>query len=452
VRTRVASAILRLALAALLLPFALDWRSPLLASVRPSALACLILVPSVLVVAGILAVRRSSGRTLRALDALALLAAALALVSTSALEGRFRGLRHQVLNADPAVLEKLGRHLIVGYANLDEVDALIRRRAVAGVFISAGNVRGLSAGDVRRQIDAMQDIRRGQHLPPLWIATDQEGGDVARLSPPLARAPRISEILARHGDRSEGIAAVRQFARDQGRELADLGVNLNLAPVIDLDHGLVNPDDRLTRIHQRAIASDPDVVTAAAGAYCQGLREAGVRCTLKHFPGLGRVFADTHRGGASLDVAPGELERTDWVPFRALMGHADAFTMLSHVTLTALDREHPVSFSRPAVAGLLRGDWHYDGVLITDDFSMGAVYRSREGIADAAVAAINAGVDLILVSFDTDQYYAAMHGLLAADRGGRLQPEALRQSDERLSRAAAALASPLPTRPGLSSR
>jgi beta-N-acetylhexosaminidase len=125
------------------------------------------------------------------------------------------------------------------------------------------------------------------------------------------------------------------------------------------------------------------------------------------------------------------------------MGRPDVFTMLGHVTLTALDREHPVSFSQAVVASLLRGDWHYDGILITDDFSMDAVYRSRGGIADAAVAAINAGVDLVLVSYDTDQYFAVMHGLLAAERDGRLKPEALRQSDERLSRATGSFEQPL---------
>jgi beta-N-acetylhexosaminidase len=435
-RRRLLSALFRLAIAAALVPFALDWRSPSLAAIRPWALACLIAVPFALVVAGIAALRRPQASTaLRALDAIALTLAALTLVSTLALEARFGWMRQQVLDADPRELEKLGRHLIVGYGDLDEIHALIARRAVAGVYLAARNVRGLSTADVKRLIDAMQDIRRGQHLPPLLIATDQEGGDVSRLSPPLARPALVSDIVARHSDRAERLTAIQQFARDEGRELADLGVNLNLAPVIDLDHGLVNPDDRLTRIHQRAISSDPGVVTAAAGAYCDGLWEAGVRCTLKHFPGLGRVFADTHRGGASLDTAASELERTDWVPFRALMRRGEAFTMLSHVTLTALDGDHPVSFSRPIVRGLLRGDWRHDGILITDDFSMGAVYRSGEGIAGASAEAINAGVDLILVSYDTDQYYAAMHGLLTADRDGRLDQEALRQSDRRLSRA-----------------
>jgi beta-N-acetylhexosaminidase len=435
-RAHLLSTLSRLAIAAVLLPFALDWRSPSLAAIRPWALACLIAVPLALVAVGITTLRRPRGSTgLRVLDAIALTLAALTLASTLALEARFRWVRQQVLNADLGELEKLGRHVIVGYGDLDEIHGLIARRAVAGVYLSARNVRDLSAADVKRMIDAMQDIRRGQKLAPLWIATDQEGGDVSRLSPPLARPALISDIAGRHADRAERLTAIRQFAGEQGRELADLGVNLNLAPVIDLDHGLFNPDDRLTRIHQRAISSDAGVVTEAAGAYCDGLREAGVRCTLKHFPGLGRVFEDTHRGGASLDIATSELERTDWVPFRALMGRGEAFTMLGHVTLTALDRDHPVSFSAPIVAGLLRGAWRDDGILITDDFSMGAVYRSGDGVAGASVEAINAGVDLILVSYDTDQYYAAMHGLLTAARGGRLQQEALRQSDRRLSRA-----------------
>jgi beta-N-acetylhexosaminidase len=443
--------IVRLVLAALLLPFALDWRSPFLASVRPSALACLIIVPLALILAGILAFRHSGRHTLPgALNAIAILPAALALVSTVTLEARFHLIRHQVLNSDAGELEKLGRHLIVGYSDLDEIHALIRRRAIAGVFISAGNVRGLSTADVKRQIDAMQEIRRDQRLPPLWIATDQEGGDVARLSPPLPRPPRIADILTRHPDRAEGIAAVRQSAREQGRALADLGVNLNFAPVVDVDHGLVNPGDLFTHIHRRAISNDPDIVTAAAGAFCDGLFEAGVHCTLKHFPGLGRVFADTHLAGANLNVGTIELERTDWIPFRALMGRPDAFMMLGHVTLDRFDRERPVSFSEPVV-GLLRDTWRYDGVLITDDFSMGAVYRSADGVGGASVEAINAGVDLILVSYDTDQYYTAMHALVAADRDGRLRQKALTQSDGRLSRAGAASGRPLANGFGLSS-
>jgi beta-N-acetylhexosaminidase len=172
-------------------------------------------------------------------------------------------------------------------------------------------------------------------------------------------------------------------------------------------------------------------VVAMAEQYCTALQQSGVRCTLKHFPGLGRVFADTHLQSANLDVPTSELAETDWIPFRALMRHADAFTMLGHARLTAVDRIQPVSFSQPVV-GMLRGDWGYDGVLITDDFTMGAVYGSPWGIAGASVAALNAGVDLILVSYDADQYFTAMQALLEADRAGRLHREALDRSAQRL--------------------
>src|SRR5262249_57375277 len=105
-----------------------------------------------------------------------------------------------VLDADPAALERLGRHVFVGFRDLDEVRALIARRATAGVFITAANVQGLSVAEVRQQVSAMQDIRLQQGLPPLWIATDQEGGQISRLSPPLPRPPRTSQLLAPHRD------------------------------------------------------------------------------------------------------------------------------------------------------------------------------------------------------------------------------------------------------------
>jgi beta-N-acetylhexosaminidase len=107
------------------------------------------------------------------------------------------------------------------------------------------------------------------------------------------------------------------------------------------------------------------------------------------------------------------------------------FTMLSHARLTALDPERPVSFSHAVVADLLREAWRHDGVLITDDFSMGAAYASKEGIAVAAIAALNAGVDLILIAYDPAQYFTVMDALLAG--AGSLSATALARSERRLA-------------------
>ena len=257
----------------------------------------------------VLITSRAEQRALRVISQLGLLAAILALTTTLAVEARFHWVRHQVLHADPIRLEKLGRHLIVGYRDLAEVRELVRLRAVAGVFLSSSNVRGKSIADIREQIQSLQRIRQEQGLLPLWIATDQEGGVVSRLSPPLTRLPPLSEIVERHTDAVQREQAVRQFGATQGRELADLGINLNFAPVVDLDHQVVNPNDRYTRIFQRAISSDPAVVAQVAAWYCAALEESGVRCTLKHFPGLGRVFEDTHLDHANLATSVTELDQ-----------------------------------------------------------------------------------------------------------------------------------------------
>jgi beta-N-acetylhexosaminidase len=432
----VALAVFRLLFAIALAVLAHDWRAPTLASARPLLLAGLLAGSVLLIAAELWSVRRTPRRGIRRLGLVTIAIAALVCTAVLAREAHFRFVRHTVLNADPAQLEMLGRHFIVGYRSGEEIRTLIERRAIAGVFLTSRNVGTSTPAQIRERIDAWQDIRRRQGLPPLWIATDQEGGIVSRLSPPLPRRPPLSEVIAAHREPAAQMSAVAELARVQGRELAALGINLNFAPVVDLNHGIVNPGDRFTRIASRAISTDPDIVAATAGAYCAGLRESGVHCTLKHFPGLGRVFEDTHLDSADLDASPGELAKSDWIPFRALMRDHDRVVMLGHARLTALDRSTPASFSRPLIAGLLRGEWSYDGLLITDDFSMGAVYGADEGIAGASVAALNAGVDLILLSFDPDQYFLAMGRLLRAAHSGELDRTALDRSDFRLKRAA----------------
>jgi beta-N-acetylhexosaminidase len=424
---------LRLGAAIALLPFAIDWRSPLLASLRPMALAALIVLPLLLIAidAWMLLIAPPS-RVRRALSVAVIVVAAAVLVTTLAQEVSFRRVRAHVLAADAATLERLGRHLIVGYRDRAAIEELIERRAIGGVFVGARNVEGVSAEAVRRQIAAWQDTRRRQGLPPLWIATDQEGGAVSRLSPPLPRPPPLASVVEQHADEAARNAAAYAYGLAQGRALASLGFNLNFAPVVDLNKNLVNPHDRYTRIRERAIAGDPLIVTEVARHYCRGLWDAGVRCTLKHFPGLGGVFEDTHLEAGYLRLAPDVLEGSDWIPFRALSG-SGAFTMLGHARLTTVDADHPVSFSQAVVAGLLRGGWGHDGVLVTDDFSMGAAYASKEGVGAASVAALNAGVDLILIAYDGAQYFAAMAALVAADRDGRLSPQALANSRRRLS-------------------
>jgi beta-N-acetylhexosaminidase len=425
--------VIGLCVAIALLPVALDWRSPLLASYRPPVFLMLVALPLLLIPTAAWTLRSSRWSSNRGVLSVSIgLAAAAALIATLSLEARFRGVRARVLTADTAQLAAVGRHLVVGYRDAAELQQLIDRRAIGGVFVGAHNVEGRSADAVGRQIASWQDARRRQDLPQLLVATDQEGGAISRVSPPLPRQPPLASIIAPLADETARKAAAYAYGLTQGRALASLGINLNFAPVIDLNRSLVNPGDRYTRIRDRAISADPTIVVDVARQYCLGLRQAGVRCTLKHFPGLGSVYEDTHLEAGHLRTAIEELERSDWIPFRSLMDD-QTFTMLSHARLTALDAERPVSFSHRVVADLLRGAWRHEGVLITDDFSMGAAYASNEGIAAASVAALNAGVDLILIAYDPAQYFTVMDALLASARDGSLSSAALGRSARRLA-------------------
>lgn len=429
---------LSMLLAALaLLRFAVVWRAPFLPELRPMLLVGTVALSLLLVGVQLWLCRISRGDrpALWWISAAGLVAASLALATTFCIEFRFQLARHQVLNGDPDQLQRVGRHLMVGYLSLNELRSLVKLKAVAGVFVSSRNVRGKSISQVRKEIDELQSIRAQQGLPPLWIATDQEGGIVSRLSPPLSSLPALSDIIQRYGDTGRREQAVREFGLKQGSELARIGINLNFAPVVDVNHRVMNPNDRYTRIFKRAISDDPRVVAQVAAWYCDTLAENGVACTLKHFPGLGRVFEDTHFDPAALSTPLDELNKTDWLPFRALMQGDGMFVMLGHARLNAVDNVNPASMSSRVVGGLLRGTWKYDGVLITDNFSMMAVYRSPKGMEDGAVQALNAGVDLILISYDPAQYYRVMEALLSADEKGTLDREALQESDARLQRA-----------------
>lgn len=323
---------------------------------------------------------------------------------------------HLVLGAQTEDLENFGRHFIIGYKNLEEVKKLVEKRAIAGIFVTSRNIENKTYEEIKTELKILQDIRRSQNLSPLWIATDQEGGVVSRLSPPLTYLPALSEIVAKEKTLEAKKQAVIQYATTQGKELSELGINVNFAPVVDLNKGIVNPSDRYSQIYRRAISEDNQIVTLVARWYCDTLTEFNVQCTIKHFPGLGRVENDTHIAEAELNAPLEELTADDWIPFREMMQNSSAWTMLGHAKLMALDPNHPVSFSPTVIQELIRKQWQYRGILITDDLCMKAVYGSQNGIDDAIQKALVSGVDLLLIAYDPDLYYKAMASLIQGNR------------------------------------
>jgi beta-N-acetylhexosaminidase len=366
----------------------------------------------------------------RALFILALACAILALSHQIAV---FQYKKWVVLNASDDLLNRLGRHFIVGYRSPEEVVKLLKKRALGGVYVTARNIDNKSVNEVRQELLSFQAIALKTDCPPLFLAADQEGGKVSRLSPLLPRMPALSSVVEPNCAHAGKNDRVKRYAARQAQQLATLGINLNLSPVVDLKTDrLSHKRNVYSRIDQRAISADIGIVADVAGIYCSTLLDHGVRPTLKHFPGLGSVAEDTHFNPGRLVGSKDFLERNDWRPFREIIARTDPFVMLGHVRVMAVDPNLPASLSPKIITDIIRKEWKFDGVLITDDFNMGAISQRKEGIGKSAVRAVNAGADLVLLSYDGSQYYHAMYEMIRAYYKGELDQTALNHSNQRL--------------------
>lgn len=342
--------------------------------------------------------------------------------------------RAEVLAADPAALGRLGRHVVVGFERFEDLVPLVERGAVGGIFLAPRNVRGKSIEEIARRIAYLQAIQADAGRPPLLVMADQEGGSVSRLSPPLPYLPTIAQAVSSTQDEAGRIELAGVFGTTQGEGLAAMGVNVNLGPVVDLPDGgtsaLVDP---YSRIATRAVSVDPQEAARLAAAYARGLEGQGVRATFKHFPGLGRARADTHFFRTELDAPLSQLEVSDWVPYREALAGTQSLVMVGHVVVSAVDPERVATLSPLVVDGVLRSRLGHAGLVITDDLCMRPITGGPGGLRAAGALALSAGVDLLLVSYDADQYWEVMGGLLEADAQGRLDRAKLSQSEARLS-------------------
>ncbi|HEX6473838.1 MAG TPA: glycoside hydrolase family 3 N-terminal domain-containing protein, partial [Candidatus Limnocylindria bacterium] len=224
---------------------------------------------------------------------------------------------------------------------------------------------------------------------PLLIAVDEEGGQVARLGPDHGFPPTVS---AAELGAEDDVRVTRRAGRDIARTLRAAGINLNLAPVVDLN---LNPDNPIIGALDRSFGADPDLVHRQAAAFMDGHRAIGVWTTLKHFPGHGSATGDTHLG--VVDVTD-TWQRVELRPFGDLIadGHAQAI-LTAHVFNARLDPEHPATLSHATITGILRRQLGWRGVVISDDMQMGAI-RDAYGYPDAVRLAILAGVDILTIA------------------------------------------------------
>jgi beta-N-acetylhexosaminidase len=337
--------------------------------------------------------------------------------------------KHAVLHAEGARARELGRHFIVGYSSFDEIAPLAAKGLIGGIYVTRHNVEGRTVDAIKLEVANLQALRRKAGLPPLIVATDQEGGIVSHMSPPLESLPALATLAALPPP--ERARKAEEYGRIHGRGLASLGITLDFAPVVDLLRtSAPNPFDFNSLISRRAISGDSQVVADIAEAYVRGLEANGVEATVKHFPGLGRVREDTHHFQANLDTAVAELETSDWLPFRQILMHSNAYLMVGHVAITAIDPTTAASHSKRVINDLIRNQWGYQGIITTDDLVMGPIYE--HGVCNSVVEALNAGVDLLLVAFDGLQFYRMYDCALSASDEGKLDETMLENSRARL--------------------
>ena len=309
---------------------------------------------------------------------------------------------------EPALETKIAQLLLVGFRGIDKVGAAgtiddIAEHHLGGVVLF--DVDGLSGQPLRNVVSQEQlyaltcDLQAAvaktaspSPLPPLLIAVDQEGGQVRRLKERHGFAAATS---AQELGRRDDLEVTRVEAAAIAGSLRACGVNMNLAPVVDVN---VNPRNPVIGEKSRSFSDDPEIVGAHAAAFIQAHREAGICCALKHFPGHGSSTADTHTGFTDVTQTWDEAELR---PFAQLIEQdLAAAVMTAHVFNAQLDSRWPATLSHAIITGQLRRRLKFDGVVISDDLGMGAI-AGRYGRVQALELALVAGVDVLCLCNQT---------------------------------------------------
>src|SRR5215470_15002556 len=317
--------------------------------------------------------------------------------------------------------EQAGQVLMAGFwgsTPSQEIIDLIQRYHVGNIILFSRNVR--DARQVFELTRSLQQIAKeaGQRYP-LFIAIDQENGIVQRLG---EAATILPGNMALGAIGSEEIAY--EVARATGRELKTLGINMNLAPVVDVNNNPANPV-----IGVRSFGEDPQQVARLGAAMVKGYQAAGIISCLKHFPGHGDTAVDSHLALPTIPHTLERLETLELVPFRQGIEAGAESVMIAHVSFPALTQRDalPATLSPAIIRGLLRKRLGFNGMILSDCMEMKAISETF-GTERAAVMALQAGIDLVLVS----HHYARQRESIEALLAGELSSQAAQQAAERV--------------------
>ena len=293
--------------------------------------------------------------------------------------------------------KQLAGQVIVGYYQGTSPQAAadaVRRNGLGGVIIMGDNVpsnptdesAGLPA--VTKAVQAA--VKESGRSWPAVIGIDQEGGPVTRITSGVTPLPGAMAYGA-----ADDAALATQLAKDEGRELRSLGVTMNFAPDADVTVGPSDPT-----IGVRSPSSDPQRVARAVNAQVAGYQQAGIVPVIKHFPGHGSVTTDTHVDYAVQAQSVEQLMKRDWVPFASASKAGVPAIMTAHIVVKDVDPNVPSTLSPKVLTGQLRDKLGFKGLIVTDGMNMGAIVKKFDRGGAAAVSALEAGADVVLMPAD----------------------------------------------------
>jgi len=298
-------------------------------------------------------------------------------------------------NDEPDIDQKIGQMLMVGFRGLSvnqnsPIVSDLQKYHLGGVILfdydvpADSSVRNISsASQVKKLTASLQKFAQ----TPLFISVDQEGGKIVRLKEKHGFDRNVSH---RYLGQLNDPDSTRYYARKTANLLTRMGINVNLAPVVDLN---INPENPVIGRLDRSFSSDPFIVTRQAKIYIQTLHQHGIITSLKHFPGHGSSKEDSHLG--VVDVSQ-TWKETELIPYREIIqkGLAD-MVMTAHIFNSRLDSVYPATLSGPTINGLLRDSLNFSGVVVSDDLQMKAI-RTQYGLKEAIKLSIETGVDILV--------------------------------------------------------
>lgn len=316
--------------------------------------------------------------------------------------------------------EKVGQLVIAGidgYTNDEHSSQLIEKYKVGGFILLGQNIK-----DTNQALALINSLKssNSKNKIPLFLGIDEEGGGITRMPAEFSKLPTNKAIGQKNNSNlSYNIGGIL------GEELMAFGLNLDFAPVLDINSNPQNPI-----IGDRAFGSNVNIVSTLGISTMKGIQGKNIASAVKHFPGHGDTSVDSHIGLPIVNNDLNRLKNFELLPFSSAVKNGADMVMVAHILLPKIDKDNPASFSKTVITDVLRNYLNYSGVVITDDMTMGAIVKNYN-IGEAAVKSLMAGTDIILVCHDFDKETAVIDAITKAVENKVISEKSI---DEKLTR------------------